>query len=249
MTDKISLQEHILELKRRLIFCVLFLSVAFCISYFFSSEIYQFLLKPLANSFGDQQISSPRRLIYTSPAEGFITFTKVAFYSALFFSIPVFAVQFYLFLAPALFKKEKKLILLLLFFAPFLFLCGAALAYFFLLPLTFKFFLSFEAQGIAGSEIIPIQLETKISEYLNLIIDLLFSFGIAFQLPILLLFLIRIGFLTSDDLRKRRKYWIVIIFIIAAILTPPDVLSQISLAIPMILLFEIVILIGNKIKN
>jgi len=246
VTNKISLQEHLAELKRRIIFCATFLVAAFCICYFFSAEIYQFLLQPLAESFTDQQ---NRRLIYTSPAEGFITFTKVAFYAALFFSLPVIAIQFYLFLAPALFKKEKKFILAILFFVPFLFLCGAALAFFFLLPLTFKFFLSFEAQGFAGSSIIPIQLETKISEYLNLIIDLLFSFGIAFQLPILLLFLIRIGFLTPDDLRKRRKYWIVIIFIIAAILTPPDVLSQISLAIPMILLFEFVILIGNKIKN
>lgn len=246
MLDKLSLQEHLAELKKRIIFCVIFLIVAFCICYFFSAEIYQFLLQPLAESFADQQ---NRRLIYTSPAEGFITFTRVAFYAALFFSFPVFFIQLYLFLAPALFKKEKKFIILLLFFAPFLFLCGAALAYFFLLPLTFKFFLSFEAQGLVGSSIIPIQLETKISEYLNLIIDLLFSFGIAFQSPILLLFLFRIGFLTPDDLRKRRKYWIVIIFIVAAILTPPDVLSQISLAIPMILLFEIVILIGNKINK
>jgi len=152
-------------------------------------------------------------------------------------------------LAPALYKKEKKIILLTLFFAPFLFLCGAALAYFFLLPITFKFFLSFEVQGLMHSSQIPIQLETKISEYLNLIIDLIFSFGIAFQLPILLLFLIRFGFLSVNDLRIKRKYWIVIIFIVAAILTPPDVLSQISLAIPMIFLFEIVILIGTKIKN
>ena len=243
--EKLSLQEHLTELKNRVVFCAIFFLVAFCFCYFFSAEIYQFLLQPLAQSF---QENENRRLIYTSPAEGFITFTKVAFYASLFFSFPIFASQFYLFLAPALFKKEKKIILLTLFFAPFLFLCGAALAYFFLLPLTFKFFLSFEVQSLADSSIIPIQLETKISEYLNLIIDLIFSFGIAFQLPILLLFLIRIGFLSTDDLRKKRKYWIVIIFIIAAVLTPPDVLSQISLAIPMIFLFEIVILIGNKIK-
>ncbi len=244
--DKLSLQQHLIELKNRVIFCVIFFIVAFCICYFFSSELYQFLLQPLAQSFEN---SESRRLIYTSPAEGFITFTKVAFYAALFFSFPVFATQFYFFLAPALYKKEKKIILSALFFAPFLFLCGAALAYFFLLPATFKFFLSFEMKGLASNAQIPIQLETKISEYLNLVIELIFAFGIAFQLPILLLFLIRFGFLSTNDLRKQRKYWIVIIFIVAAILTPPDVLSQVSLAIPMIFLFEIVLLIGNKIKN
>jgi len=246
MNNKISLQEHLVELKNRVIFCCIFLLFSFSVCYFFSTEIYQFLLKPLAESFGEQE---GRRLIYTSPSEGFMTFTKVAFYASLFFSFPCFAIQFYLFLAPALFKKEKKLILSLLFFAPLLFLFGAALVYFFLLPLTLKFFLSFEIKGLADHSQIPIQLETKISEYLDLIINLIFSFGIAFQLPFLLLFLIRFGFLTSDDLRKKRKYWIVIIFVIAAILTPPDVLSQISLAIPMVLLFEIVILIGNKYKQ
>lgn len=106
MSEKISLQEHLIELKRRIIFCAIFLTVAFCICYFFSAEIYQFLLQPLADSFTDSQ---HRRLIYTSPAEGFITFTKVAFYASLFFSFPIFFIQFYLFLAPALFKKEKKI--------------------------------------------------------------------------------------------------------------------------------------------
>lgn len=243
---QLSLAQHLTELKNRIIFCLLFLFATFCICYFYSAEIYQFLLEPLAESFGDNE---NRRLIYTSPAEGFVTFTKVAFYASLFFSFPFFAIQFYLFLAPALYKKEKKLILSLLFFAPLLFLCGAALAYFFLLPITFKFFLSFEFTRLGDTSQIPIQLETKISEYLNLVIELIFSFGIAFQLPILLLFLIRFGFLSSDDLRKKRKYWIVIIFVMAAILTPPDVLSQISLAIPMVLLFEIVILIGKKYKH
>lgn len=246
MQDKISLQEHLTELKKRILFCLFFLTVAFCTSYFFANDIYQFLLRPLTDSFANLE---NRRLIYTSPAEGFVTILKVAFYASIFFSFPIFLIQFYLFLAPALYKKEKKIVLLVMFFSPFLFLLGSCLAYFFLLPLTFKFFLSFEVQGLVDSSIIPIQLETKISEYLNLIIEIIFSFGIAFQLPFCLLFLIRIGLLSVDGLKVRRKYWIVIIFIIAAILTPPDVISQISLAIPLILLFEIVILIGNKINN
>lgn len=243
---KQTLQEHLGELKKRIIFCIIFLGVAFCFTYFFSTEIYQFLLQPLADSFDDLE---NRRLIYTSPAEGFMTFTKLAFYSALFFSVPFFLTQIYLFLSPALYKKEKKMVLLIFFFSPFLFFLGSIFAYYFLLPVTFKFFLSFELPTLTDSAQIPIQLETKISDYLNFVINIFFSFGIAFQLPILLLFLIRSGFITINDLQVKRKYWIVAIFIIAAILTPPDVVSQISLAIPMIFLFEIVILIGKKNKN
>ncbi len=241
-----TLQEHLSELKKRIMFCIIFLGVAFCFTYYFSAEIYQFLLQPLANSFDNLE---NRRLIYTSPAEGFITFTKLAFYSALFFSLPFFLTQIYLFLSPALYKKEKKMILLVFFFSPFLFFLGSIFAYYFLLPVTFEFFLSFELPSLTDSTQIPIQLETKISDYLNFVINIFFSFGIAFQLPILLLFLIRSGFITTNDLQVKRKYWIVAIFIIAAILTPPDVVSQISLAIPMIFLFEIVILIGKKNKN
>ncbi len=244
--NKQSLQEHLGELKSRFIFCLIFLSVAFCSTYFFAEEIYQFLLQPLTNSFDNLQ---NRRMIYTSPGEAFTTFTKLAFYSSLFISTPFFLIQIYLFLSPALYKNEKKIVLWIFFLSPFLFFLGAIFAYYFLLPITFKFFLSFEFQGFADQNQIPIQLETKISEYLSFIITIIFSFGIAFQLPICLHFLIRCGFITINDLQIRRKYWIVAIFIIAAILTPPDVVSQVCLAIPMIFLFEIVILIGKKNKN
>ncbi|HLD77150.1 MAG TPA: twin-arginine translocase subunit TatC [Rickettsiales bacterium] len=244
--DKQTLQEHLSELKNRIFFCVIFLTVAFCSTYFFATEIYQFLLKPLTNSFENLE---HRRMIYTSPAEGFTTFTKLSFYSALFISVPFFLAQFYLFLSPALYKKEKKTILWIFFLSPFLFFLGAIFAYYFLLPLTFKFFLSFEFQVFPVQNGIPIQLETKISDYLNLIIKIIFSFGFAFQLPICLHFLIKYDFITINDLQIRRKYWIVAIFIIAAILTPPDVVSQVILAIPMIFLFEIVIFIGKKIKT
>ncbi len=244
--EKQTLQEHFYELKKRFLFCIIFASVAFCSTFYFASEIYQFLLKPLANSFANPE---NRKVIYTSPSEGFTTFIRLAFYSAIFISTPFFLTQFYLFLAPALYKNEKKIIILTFFFSPFLFFLGAIFAYFFLIPIALEFFLGFEIQALADSKKIPIQLETKISEYLNFIKNVIFSFGFAFQLPICLLFLIKGGFITVNDLKIRRKYWIVAIFIIAAILTPPDVISQIGLAIPMIFLFEIVILIGKKIKT
>ena len=149
-------------------------------------------------------------------------------------------------MSPALYKNEKKNIFFLFFSIPFLFLIGAIFAYYLVLPQALKFFASFEYQSVETHSNFSIQLETRISEYLNFVANLLFGFGIAFQLPILLLFLIKYDCLSTNDLRKKRKYWIVMIFILSAILTPPDVLSQISLAILLILFFEIVILIGNN---
>ncbi len=239
-----NLLEHLSELRKRIIFCLIFFFTAFLVCYNYASEIYQFLLQPLIDL---ESNKDHHRIIYTSPSEAFTTYLKLSFYAAFFFSFPIFAAQFYLFLAPALYKKEKKIILLILFFVPVLFLFGAAIAYFFILPLALKFLLSFEIQGFNS---VPISLEAKISEYLDLVTNALFGCGVAFQSPLCLIFLIRIGFLSISDLRKRRRYWIVFIFIVAAILSPPDVLSQLSLAIPMILLFEITILISDKLfKN
>lgn len=236
-----TLQKHLEEFRQRLIFSVIFFLTTFCACYFFAAEIYNFLLTPFADS-TSQNLN--RRLIYTSPAEAFTTYLKLSFYSALSLSFPIFSAQFYFFLAPGLYKNEKKNLLIILFSSAFLFLFGALLAYYFILPLAIEFFASFEIQGSTAS--LPIQLEARISEYLSLVLSLLFSFGVAFQLPILLLFLIRVGLLSANDLKKKRRYWIVAIFLIAAVLTPPDVLSQTSLAIPMIFLFEIVILIGKN---
>lgn len=244
--DKQTLTQHLNELKKRFFLSFFFLSVAFCSTFYFANEIYQFLLQPLANSFENLE---NRRLIYTNPSEAFSTFVRVSFYSSFFISTPFFLLQFYIFLSPALYKNEKKIAILTFFFVPFLFFLGAIFAYFFLLPVALKFFLSFEFKGLIANNKIPIQLETKISEYLNFVKNIIFSFGFAFQLPIYLLFIIKGGFITIDGLQKKRKYFIVAIFIIAAILTPPDVVSQISLAIPMIFLFEITILIGKKIKT
>jgi len=241
-----TLQHHFHELRNRIIFCVIFFLISFISCYFFSHEIYNFLLQPLIDV---SQNHPNRKLIYTSPAEAFMTYLKVSFYAAIFFSIPIFLAEIYLFLSPALYKNEKKNLLAVFFFSPFLFLCGAIFCYYFILPLTLEFFASFEITGSADTSTLAIQLETKLSEYLNFVTNLLLGFGIAFQLPILLLLLIKLGCLSVDDLRRKRRYWIVIIFILSAILTPPDVMSQLSLAILLIILFEIVILISKNFNN
>lgn len=244
--NHLTLQEHLAEFRQRIIFSLIFFIIIFSTCYFFSEKIYEFLLQPFVDISKNHQ---NRKLIYTGPSEAFVTYLKLSFSSALFFSFPIFIAEIYLFLSPALYKNEKKNILLIFFFAPFLFLCGAIFAYFFILPATLNFFSSFEIQGSNTYSTFPILLETRISEYLNFVTNLLLGFGIAFQLPILLLFLIKVDCLSANDLRSKRRYWIVIIFILAAILTPPDVLSQISLASLLILLFEIVILIGKNFNN
>jgi sec-independent protein translocase protein TatC len=244
--SEMNFQQHFAELRKRAIFCVTFFFISFVCCYIFSHEIYNFLLQPLIEI---SQNNPHRKLIYTSPTEAFMTYLKTSLYAAIFFSFPIFLVEIYLFLSPALYKNEKKNILLTFFFVPFLFLFGAIFSYNFILPLALKFFSSFEINGSATDATIPIYLETKISEYLDFVTNLLFGFGIAFQLPILLLFLIKVDCLSVNDLRQKRRYWIVIIFILSAILTPPDVVSQVSLAILLITLFEIVILISRYINN
>lgn len=237
-----TLQQHLKELRNRVIFSVIFFLITFVTCYFFAEKIYEFLLQPFIEISNQQN----RKLIYTSPAEAFITYLKLSFSSALFISTPIFLSELYLFLAPALYKKEKKNILLVFFFVPFLFLCGAIFAYFFIFPITLQFFASFETQGLIGAENFSIQLETRLIEYLSFVSNLLFGFGVAFQFPILLLFLIKLDCLSVNGLKQKRRYWLVIIFMVAAMLTPPDIVSQMSLAILLVLLFEITILIGQK---
>lgn len=240
--SEMTLTSHFNELKLRLLFCVIAFILIFIICYFFSSQIYQFLLEPFLKI---SKNLDHRKLIYTSPTEAFLAYLKLSLYSTIFFSFPIFFAQIYLFLAPALYKNEKKIVLLIIFFSSFLFLFGAIFSYYFVLPMALKFFSAFENIGSINNEM-PIFFETKISEYLNFAINLLFGFGVAFLSPIFLLFLIKSGVVKIKDLRSKRRYWIVVIFIVSAVLTPPDVLSQISLAILLIILFEIVILIGNK---
>ena len=235
MAENNSFTSHFIELRTRLLNSLIFIFLAFITSYIFAEQIYNFLVEPYADAVKDGEIS--RRLIFTALHETFITYIKVAFFSAIFLGSPVLLIQIYKFIAPGLYKNEKKAILPYLIFTPILFLFGGLLVYYLVMPLAIKFFLSFETIGSNSS--LPIQLEAKVNEYLSLIMRLIFAFGISFQLPILLNLLAKIGIVNSNYLRTRRRYVIVIIFALAAILTPPDPITQVGLAIPLLLLYEL----------
>jgi len=226
---------HLTELRSRLIKSFIFLIFIFLLCYFFSAEIYRFLVHPYAEVVLSNGLD--RRLIFTALHEAFLTYLKVAFFAAIFISSPVFLSQIWKFVAPGLYKNEKKALLPYLIATPTLFILGGCLVYYLIMPLAIKFFLSFET--VAKPGIIPIQLEAKVNEYLSLIMRLIFAFGISFQLPIILSLLARIGVVDSEYLKLRRKYVVVIIFAIAAILTPPDPITQIGLALPLLLLYEL----------
>ena len=235
MAESNSFTSHFVELRTRLLNSLIFILLVFIISYIFAEQIYNFLVEPYANAVKDDQIS--RRLIFTALHETFITYIKGFFFSAIFLGSPILLIQVYKFIAPGLYNNEKKAILPYLISTPILFLLGGLLVYYLVMPLAIKFFLSFETIG--SSTNLPIQLEAKVNEYLSLIMRLIFAFGISFQLPILLNLLARIGVVNSQYLKTRRRYVIVIIFAIAAILTPPDPITQVGLAIPLLLLYEL----------
>ena len=245
MAESNSFTSHLVELRTRLLNSLIFIFIAFIISYIFAEHIYNFLVEPYSNAVKNDQIS--RRLIFTALHETFITYIKVAFFTAIFLGSPILLMQIYKFIAPGLYKNEKKAILPYLISTPILFLLGGLLVYYLVMPLAIKFFLSFETLG--SSSTLPIQLEAKVNEYLSLIMRLIFAFGISFQLPILLNLLARIGVVNSEYLRTRRRYVIVILFALAAILTPPDPITQVGLAIPLLLLYELSILTVKFTEN
>ena len=235
---KTSFVGHLTELRSRLIKSIIYLSIFFIISYIFSENIYNFLVSPYAEAVKNDDVS--RRMIFTALHETFIVYLKVAFFASLFISSPLILIQIWKFVAPGLYKNEKKALLPYLVATPLLFLLGGGLVYYLIMPLAIKFFLTFETSAQFGH--LPIQLEAKVNEYLSLIMRLIFAFGLSFQLPVLLSLLARVGFIDSQYLKKRRKYVIVIIFAVAAILTPPDPITQIGLGIPLLILYELSIL-------
>ena len=240
---------HLVELRKRLINSFIFLFVFFIICYFFSDYIYGFLVDPYAQAVKDD--GSERRLIFTALQETFLTYLKVSFFAAFFITSPFILIQIWKFIAPGLYKHEKSAIMPYLVATPILFFLGGLLVYYLVMPLAIKFFLSFESTGIITN--LPIQLEAKVNEYLSLIMKLIFAFGLSFQLPVALSLLARVGVIDSKFLRERRKYVVVIIFTAAAILTPPDPITQIGLAIPLLILYELSIfsvnIIEKKAKN
>jgi len=246
--DKIkqsSFVEHLTELRSRLVKSIVYFFIFFIICYFFSQNIYSFLVAPYAEAV--QNDDTNRRMIFTALHETFITYLKVAFFTAMFITSPIILTQIWKFVAPGLYKNEKKALLPYLLATPILFLLGGMLVYYLVMPLAIKFFLSFETPAHVNT--LPIQLEAKVNEYLSLIMRLIFAFGLSFQLPVLLSLLARVGFIDSQYLKKRRKYVIVIIFAVAAVLTPPDPITQIGLGIPLLILYELSILSVKIIEN
>ena len=236
--SKAPLVSHLIELRDRLKWAV----IAFFIAFLIADYIYGFLVKPLKLTYEDLGYENPR-MIYTGLTEAFFTYLKVSFYTALFISFPVIASQIYKFAAPGLYKNEKKAFYPFLIATPVLFALGASLVYYFIFPLAWKFFLGFQTTGLETG--LAIELEAKVNEYLSLVLKLMFAFGLAFQLPVAVSLLARAGLVTSKGMREKRKYAFVGAFATAAILTPPDLISQVGLGIPIIILYEISIRLAS----
>lgn len=226
------LLEHLVELRRRLLYCVIALLLTFAVSFYFAKPIFGFLVHPLAAAGQDT-------LVFTQIFEAFLVQIKVAFFAAMMISFPVLATQLWAFVAPGLYRKEKQALLPFLLATPILFTMGAALAYYFAIPVALHFLLGQEGNlsDEVKSEALP-----AIGNYLDFVMQFLFAFGIAFLLPVLLMLLERAGIVTRAQLAGARRYAIVAAFAIAAVLTPPDVGSQLMLAIPLVLLYELALI-------
>lgn len=236
LNDKaMPLMDHFVELRRRLIWCAVTFVIAFGVCYHFSQHIYLFLAEPLKEAM--LAVGKKPDMIFTNLTEAFFTNIKLSVFGASFFSFPMIATQAWIYIAPGLYKNEKKIFAPFLIATPLLFLLGGAFVYYFVFPMAWKFFLSFQIKGNAN--IMNIILQAKVSEYLTLVTHLILGFGVAFELPVLLMLMIKIGFVTTQSLKKFRRYAYVVAFIVAAILTPPDAISQAFMAIMLILLYEI----------
>ncbi|VAV98661.1 Twin-arginine translocation protein TatC [hydrothermal vent metagenome] len=229
--SKAPLIEHLIELRQRLLWAVAALVIAFLVSLFFADEIFAILVKPLTAAFPVGE----GKLIYTKLYEAFFVEIKVAMFAAFFLAFPIISNQLWAFIAPGLYTNEKKAFLPFLVATPLLFAAGAALAYFIVMPTAFRFFIGFEGEvGGLTQEALP-----AMGDYLSLVMQFILAFGVCFQLPVLLLLLNRAGLVTRQQLKGMRRYMIVGAFGLAAILTPPDVISQLMLGIPLILLYEV----------
>ncbi|MGA7714236.1 MAG: twin-arginine translocase subunit TatC [Rhizomicrobium sp.] len=233
-STKAPLLEHLVELRKRLVYSLIAFAASFLICFYFSKPIYAFLTQPLARAL----IGHPNHhLIYTAVYETFFTYVKVGMFAGLCLSFPIVASQIWMFVAPGLYKHERNAFLPFLIASPVLFLIGAGFVFYVMLPFALKFFLGFETPGTANT--LGIEMLAKVSDYLDLVTTLIFAFGLTFQMPVALALLGRVGIVSAAMLRKARRYAIVGIFGLAAIVTPPDLFSMISLALPLTLLYEV----------
>ncbi|TIW31438.1 MAG: twin-arginine translocase subunit TatC [Mesorhizobium sp.] len=232
--------EHLIELRRRLIWSLGGFFVAFLVCFFFAKRLFNLLVVPFKWATQWAGLDPHKvELIYTAPQEFFFTQVKLAMFGGMVIAFPLIATQIYKFIAPGLYKNERNAFLPFLIASPILFLMGASLVYFFFTPMVMWFFLAMQQTGT--NDQVQISLLPKVSEYLSLIMTLIFSFGLVFQLPVVTSLMTRVGMLSSKALAEKRKWAIVIAFVVAAVLTPPDPMSQIGLAIPTILLYEVAI--------
>ena len=241
--EEMSLIDHITELRKRLLWSFVYIILIFIVCFYFADELFSFLAAPLVNL---MDVENGQGFIYTALQEAFFTELKIAFFFSLFFAFPLIAIQIWKFIAPGLYNNEKKAFLPFLIATPILFFAGGSMVYFLISPVAWKFFLSYQNMNSSG---VPIRLEAKMGEYLSLMMRFIFAFGFAFQLPVVLGLLAKANIVTYLSLKKFRKYAIVIAFLSAAFLTPPDPFSQISLALPIIILYEISIFIAKLIQK
>ncbi len=250
MTDSDTIQDtpmplldHIVELRRRLIWSIATFVIAFAICYHFAGDIYRFLAAPLGNIMREK--GEQPHLIYTALYEAFFTYIRVAVFGATCLSFPMIAIQAWIFIAPGLYRSEKKAFAPFLVATPVMFTIGAALAYYVVFPFAWKFFLSFQTSGNGGMDI---QLQAKVSEYLTLVTKMILAFGICFELPVILTLLVRVGLIGTAQLKKFRRYAVVASFAVAAVIAPPDAITMLSLAIPLVALYEVSILVARLVE-
>ncbi len=238
-SKKLSLTSHLSELKKRVLYSLIFFIIFFCIGLFFTNEIYNLLIAPLLNG-----NFAPEKMLMTSLTSGLSLSIRFGFLTGIIFGMPFFIFQIWKYISPALKKKETKSFRMFFVFFPFLFYIGATFAYTIITPLAWDFLLSF--YDLFQSAELPATLMPKVGEYLNLMTSFIITFGLAFELPLLLILLMKLKIISPKFLSEKRRFVIVGIFIASALLTPPDILSQILLAVPLIILYEISILFGRK---